>query len=914
MGIIFDQPIWLLAALLGVVMAIMSWRATVALDPVRRVSIVITRLLLCTAIAVVLAGPSIRREHDGITVIGVVDMSGSMRRFASIPTFDEDTLRDVENGNADYAEAMRQWFEKATESRLPDDRFGMIVFDGDATIISAPTRADHQDRSLDVRRSEGTNIEEALRLAIALFPAGDARRVVLVSDGAETAGRAVSAVREAAGQAVEPTPIDVLPVEYRVERDAQILRLETPATARPDQVIETSVVISATRPMDVDLFLRREGQLLDLDSGSESAAIRLRLPAGDSAHRIPVRLGVTPINRLSAQLRPVNPDDDQLPENNQATAVVSTPADGGILVVTSTPDSNPPPGGAPIARELRAADFRVISIDASEFPRELLSLQDYDLLILDDIPASALTTAQQDMIARHVEDLGGGLITLGGTQTYGLGGWKGTALAEILPVLVDPPPEMILPKAAIVLVIDRSGSMNQPVSGTGMTQQRLANESAAIAIESLRSETLVGVVSFSEFASTVVPLQQNVDAQAIGQRVRGIQAGGGTDIRDGLTRAAKLLEDVDVDQKYIVCLSDGRSPTDGMDELVKRLTDDDVVITTIAVGDGADHELLAGIADQGDGMFFPVYNPRRLPRVLVDSVQIVNQSLLKTGTFAPQIVASGNAINDTVRTAPTLGGIVVTADRPDPRARVDLRHPEGEPVLAQWQAGLGRVATFTSDFGGNWSTLWTTWNQRNAFWTTLARSTARPRVPTSLELMTTLDSGALRITLDASDEDGFLDALRVNGNVYGPSGDAIEVRLQQTGPGRYSATVPAEETGNYVIALSPRRGREFLAPVVGAATRLVGEEFRRYESNTALVEDVRRTSGGRALVASDPASADLYDRTDLVPRVALRPVWRPWLIAVFALFLLDVATRRIAWSWASIQSRIRLEMARFCAH
>ena len=108
---------------------------------------------------------------------------------------------------------------------------------------------------------------------------------------------------------------------------------------------------------------------------------------------------------------------------------------------------------------------------------------------------------------------------IGGPSSFGAGGWKGTPVAEILPLELDPPKQLILPQAALVLVLDRSGSMNRPVAGARASQQEVANRAAATAIESLRGDALVGVISFSSTARVVVPLQLNSDRRALGERI-----------------------------------------------------------------------------------------------------------------------------------------------------------------------------------------------------------------------------------------------------------------------------------------------------------------------------------------------------------------------------------------------------------
>ncbi|MCP3904292.1 MAG: VWA domain-containing protein [Planctomycetes bacterium] len=899
MSISFDHPRLLLLALLIVPLTIIGWRSLAGQDRLRRTTVVVMRSLFVVALVILLAGPSTRREHDHLTVIGLLDVSGSVQRFAQIPSDPEERLS--------YIAALRSWFRAATSTKAPEDRFGLVVFDGDAIAVSAPTRGEHLDEMPDGIVATGTSIEAAIRLGLAMFPPDTARRLVLVSDGNETIGDAVTAARQAAGGSgdtgdaadARSVPIDVLPIAYRVAGDVQILHVEAPPHAQPGQTVTVRINLEATGETTGRLTLRREGVPVDLNGGRPGRSRRIAVPAGRSVHLAPVRLGETPVNRFVAVFEPDDADEDVLPDNNRAESFTATPSRGRILIVDRSPA-----GPHPLAEMLAAAQLPVTVQTPADLPADLLSLQNYDLIVLDDVPAFEMGTDQHELLSRYVNDLGGGLIMVGGEDSFGAGGWNGTAVEDVLPLELDPPRELRLPEAALVLVLDQSGSMSRHVAGARATQQEVANEAAALAIESLRSESLVGVVTFHSFATEYVPLQRNEDPEAIANRVRRISAGGGTDLAPALRKAHRMLRDVKTDRKRVVCLTDGQSEGADLEPIAQRMVDDDIKITTIAVGDDADHETLKKLAEIGQGEFFPVYNPKALPRVLVDSVQVINKPLIKEVPFVPVVRATGSTLTAGMADAPELAGLVVTAPRPDPTAVVEMSHPEGEPLLAHWQAGLGRAAAFTSDLGGPWSRGWDGWPVAEAFWTQLVRRIARPAVSQDAELYAEIRDGRLSITVEAIGEEGYLDYLRVDGTVYTPSGRSVPVRLTQTGPGRYEGSARADEPGNYIVALNPRRGERRLAPLIGGASRPTGDEFRRYRSNLDLLESIVQITGGRRLEIADPAAVDLFDRTGMPPSVSLLPAWRTLLVLALALMLLDVASRRIAWSAAAIRATL----------
>lgn len=895
MNLRFDQPEFLLLGLLGIPLAVLGWRWLSGLDPLRRGVVTSLRVGLFVALTVMLAGPRTIQEHDDLTVIGLLDVSGSIARFAQLPEIPE-------LGRRSNLEYLRRWFRAATNTKAPDDRFGLIVFDGKATVISVPTKGDYIDDDLDVRIMDGTNLADSITLALAMFPAQTAKRLVVVSDGNETIGDALQAAHQAAAGSLlrqgtsemsrVSIPIDVAPIDYEVTGDVQVVRVETPPIAQPGQTITVRMLLWATAPTPGRLTLRREGEPIDLNGAEPGVARRIVVPQGQSIQMAQAVLGDTPINRFEAVFEPDDPTTDALAENNFAEAFTATPSRGSVLLL----DARTTGSTNVLAETLRRADLPVRVMSPEALGEDLLSLQSYDLIILDNVAATELSTHQHELLSRYVHDLAGGLIMVGGENSFGAGGWNGTALEKVLPLELDPPKEARLPEAALVLVMDKSGSMNQPVAGARASQQRVANEAAALAIESLRSESLIGVVTFDFSAHIHVPLQRNDNPQRIADRVRGITADGGTNLRPALQAALEMLSNVQAERKRVVCLSDGRSHSTDLDDIVTAMTAQNIKLTTIAIGDDADHQTLSHLAELGGGEFYRVLNPRTLPRILVDAVQVINKPLLKEVPFVPVVRPTGSTLTFGMAAAPILDGLVITAMRDDPKVTLEMTHPDGEPLLAHWQIGMGRAAAFTSDADGTWSQRWIGWPGYASFWAQLARTIARPPTSHDTELTTIIDQGRLNITIEAADEEtGFMDYMHVQGAVYAPNGETIPVRLRQTAPGRYEASVPATAPGNYVVALSPRRGDRRLAPVIGGATQSSNPEFRRYRSNRARLEQIAQLTGGRVLQITNPQAVDLFDRSGMPPSISALPAWRTILWWALFVMLLDVAARRLAW-------------------
>lgn len=900
-GITFERPVWLLLLILAVPTVWVGLRWFVSMSMVRRWSAVAARVILIALVAGMLAGASMVRKTERLAVIGVVDVSGSVRRYG-------DAGAGADGRRIAPAEAARAFFDRAGRNRGPDDLLGLVVFDGRSLAVATPTRSDISSRTLDITLAEGTDISAALRYAAAMIPPDAAGRLVLMSDGNETAGDALNAaeevsVRRASESPAGKVPIDVLPLAYSVHNEAMIDFVDAPPAAADQATITIRVGLRSTDGARGTLQVLQEGAPLDINGDGPGTGRVLTLPAGDHVELVTVRLDPGRIHRFQAVFEPEvapskggqRPVGDSNPENNRGEAFTVTPGKGSVLILDGVGGGDPR-GGSPLASVFRDAGLDVQVMAPSALPEDLLALQAYDLIILENVPVEALSERQQQNLVAHVKDMGGGLVMVGGPDSFGAGGWKGSLLEPILPVRLDLPEKLITPEAAIVLVLDSSGSMRQSVAGSSKSQQQIADEAAALAVKTLDKTDYLGVIEFNSMWSEVVPMGRNSNPDSAAARIMGISPGGGTDIGPALEAAHAMLADIDAKVKHVILLTDGASS--GRDELpmiARTMNQEGIRVSAIAVGDGADTEILRRIAREGNGAYYEVFNPNTLPKIFLKAVRVIRTPMIRETPFQPQILPVQSPLLQGIADPPRLGGMVLTQPRPEPTITLAMVSPTGEPLLAHWNVELGRVAAFTSD-AGRWASRWLNWPGYRQMWTQIARTIGRAPASRNFELRTEVAGDELRLRLDAAGEDSKpIDLLSVPATVYTPSGDAVRVSLSQTGPGVYEASVPANQSGNYVAILKPQAGTLRLSPVIGGASVASGLEYRRLQSNVGLLRQIADRTGGRVLELGAPDAADLFDRTGIPPSEARTPIWRSLLLWTLFVLLLDIGTRRIAW-------------------
>ena len=535
-------------------------------------------------------------------------------------------------------------------------------------------------------------------------------------------------------------------------------------------------------------------------------------------------------------------------------------------------------------------------------------------VVLHNVPSEMVSPAQQKLLARYVNDLGGGLVMIGGPDGFGAGGWTHTPIDRILPVECQIPSQTVLPSGALVIVLDRSGSMGSGVSGSVYSKQEIANEAAVLALTTLYPQDLVGVIAFDNSPKWVVQLQVNSDPHTVAKRVRKIHAGGGTNIYPALVEAYQSLAKLDTQDaavKHVILLTDGQSQSGQYYQVVGNMARAGITLSTIGVGDSVNGQLLAQLAQMSGGTYHPIADPNNLPRVFIKEARTIRKNLIKEGSFTPQFVRTGSPITTGVGAMPPLQGFVLTGPKRDARVYTPIVGPEGEPIFAHWNVGLGRTAAFTSDATNRWATQWLPWNGYADFWARTARAIARPSASREYDLLTTIKKDTLHIRLDAASNGtsdnsakSVQDFLQVAGSVLNPDGSATPVTLKQTGPGLYEADMPAAEPGNYIVSLFVQGGAATAGQqadttprryVFGGTSRLAGAELRRFRSNRAGLEQVAAITGGRVLQAGTQGSQSVFERQGIIASRSIRPMWRQLMYVLLVIFLLDVAARRIAW-------------------
>jgi len=833
------------------------------------------RLLIVTLLILGLAGAQLVRAADNLAVVFLVDASDSVR---------QEQLEEAED-----------FVRQAIEQMDASDQAAVIVFGADALVDRPMSGLAELAPITSIPQPLHTDLAKAIRLGLALFPAGSSRRMILLSDGLATTGDVTKAAQLAAASGVQ---INVLPLSRpTATTEAMLTEVDAPSRVNEGESFAIDITAESTDNIPAILRVLASGQIIHeetvtLRPGTNHFTLRLQAITQEFA-------------RYTVHLNPV---EDTYFQNNQLAAFTNIVGPPRVLLVAAEEgiddENRPIPGdSSQLAAALEASGLALDRVTPAELSPDLAELGNYAGVILVNVNAKELSPRKMGILQSYVRDLGGGLVTVGGPESYGMGGYFGTPLEDTLPVDMQIKDQERFPSVSLAIVIDRSGSM--AIQEGGLAKIQLAAEGAVRVVQLLNDFDEISVIPVDTQADqTIGPASGANREQIIGQ-IRLIGAGGGgIYVRTGLEAASAALALSSNQVKHIILLADGSDSEqkEGVPELIGALAEEGITVSTVSVGAGPDVPWLEEMAALGGGRFHFTDRAANLPQIFTQETTAIQRSYLIEERFFPVLArspfASNHAIirtmaNSGVSRVPSLQGYVGTS--PKATAQVILETHLGDPLLAAWEFGLGRSVAWTSDATGRWGSAWVGWEGFPEFWSAVVRWSLAQGRGANLETDVVFDGKEGRLLIDARDGKGqFLNDLELIANVINPDGDVLNILLPQVGPGRYANNFLPDEEGAYLIRVSGSgEDQDTALSQISGWVLGYSPEYRNLENDPGLLQSVAEATGGRQLSPENGEESARAFEHNLPVNQASRPIW-PWLIGL-AVFLLplDIAIRRL---------------------
>jgi len=865
----FARPWFLLLLLVLPLLALPLRRSLTGMTGRQRMICLAMRALILGLLVIALAGPRLPREVRDLGVVFMVDGSASISEKA--------------------AAAARDFLEHSLQQH-PSTATGSVAGFAGQNVLWRKTLAANDPAPFPKFDNRAvTDLGGALTFAGAILPSDKAGRVVLLSDGNDTAGSAMEAAEKLRRAGIQ---VFTVPLRNPAAPEVMVTRLDAPRVVKSGEPFDVMAEIQSNIATHAAIKLYRDQYLLntverDLQPGRTQVRFQNVTGEGSSA-------------ALEAE---VVPQKDTLQENNRAQAVVTVNGQPKVLIIDPDPSKMQALRGL-----LLAANISVEIEKPAALPRSLEDLQPYDLFILSDVPSLSLTAEQMQLYQSWVKSYGGSFAMLGGENSFGVGGYYQTPVEQMLPVRMDHDDRQDMPNVALMVELDRSGSMAAEAAGT--TKIALADQGAVFAMSVLQSRDLFGVSAVDTRAHQVAPLAPLADRATVQSHVLDVTAGGGgIYIYTSLLDAWQQLRDAPAKIRHVILFSDaadaeeknaGEMP-DGAQggassfDLVSSMLGNRITTSVVGLGTETDRDanFLRELAERGNGRFYLTNDPTTLPQIFSTETMKVSQSSLDEDPFqaVPSSVSAlqHGAIIGGIdwSQSPLLLGCNTT--KPKPAADILLATERGEPLLAVWRYGLGQAAAFTSDAKSRWASEWIGWPGFGKLWTQFIRGLVRKAGASTFQVTTSEQGNTLSLSIDALTPGGeFLDGIPVSVHSLGTGNQGETHPAAQTAPGHYetSFSLPVKGTLSFDVTSPsvPEGDYRF------SYTRSYPAEYLSTTTNEALLKQIATDTGG----VFDPSPAQIFTPPSqpLLRRVELDS-W--FLMLALALFPVDIWLRRREW-------------------
>ncbi len=884
----FDRPWALLILGLAVLMWLMARRSLPGLGPVRGKLAAFMRLSVLALLVLALAGTHKILKNDDLNVMYLADFS------KSVPL---DLRRETENFIVESSRTMKE-----------NDKATLLTFDGRTNIEQLPSNKGasgtgiHRDPPFpDGQRPDQTNISQAIRMAIACMPPDMNNRMVIISDGNQNVGDAVTEARSAK---TNKLPIDVVPLPIQHGDEVVFEQMKVPPYANKHEQITLRPILRSDRATtgEIRIYRRigdRQEELIDLVPENERFGQRVQLNPGRNPFLLTLPIIEARSHEFRAEFIPDDPTADVIGENNVVRGFTNVEGPPTVLFLGQAEAESE---DSYLVEALKREKIRVVWKAKESVTISTAALQDYSAVVLSNIAAENFSADEQRSLATYVRNLGGGLVMTGGDQGFGAGGWQGSPVEEVMPIRFDVDSVRQIPRGALAIVMHSCEMPNGNKWGV---------ETAVAALKTLSRLDYFGVVGwgFNGF-HWEVKMQQASDKDGLTRKIRNMQNADMFDFQTPMNMAYKALMATNASVRHMIIISDG-DPSAPSAGLINRMRGAKITCSTVSIFPHGGNEIgtLKRIAADTGGTYWPLSKPgdeKQLPKIFIKEARIVRRPLLREEPFVPQLNFQSDVLTGIGGPFPQLRGYVVTTPRKAMGVEIPLRTNKGDPLLAHWQCETGRAVAFTSGWWEHWGQDWTEWPSYSKLWAQSVRWCMKQGTAANFDVRTVVEGDNVRMIIESMEDpagkvvageeggSGFGDFLQFDGRVIAPNGEAKPVRVTQIGPGQYEAVFKADQKGTWLITAGASGGpNEKPVQIRTGVTMAYSPEFRDLTSNEALLREVADVSGGRVLGMDDAGKAAIFQH-NLPPTISREPIWDFLLKLAIFTFLLDVAVRRIA--------------------
>ena len=712
-----------------------------------------------------------------------------------------------------------------------------------------------------------SSLGDALELAAQSIPAGLSGSIMLISDGRSTDrhwGRALAQIFE--------REIPVHAVQLRPHDDPFLVNLRS-STARPGESVRVMAdVVGKGAEFEV---LVTSGDETLARTGPFACEVRCPVEIEFEAER-------AGFLEVTAELRAAPEADTDL-SNNRLRGVVAVQDPLRVLYVGDRQS-----GAADRLESLLGVGFDLASMPPDAIGNGF-EFAGFDVVMLDDVPARALPDETQSRLTTAVSDRGVGILASGGGAAFADGGYHGTPIADVLPVEITGEEEKIDPSVGLAIIVDTSGSM----AGSRI---ELAKQVVRIAVRRLQPHDRIGIVEFYGAKHWAVPMQPASNKIEIDRAIGRMKAIGGTILYPAIQEAYYGLKNVNTRYKHILLITDAGVEDSNYERMVRRISRDNINVSTILAGQGGHNLIMSDIANWGQGRFYSVGDQFSLVELVLKQPSTRKPPRYKRGVFELTALGGPGWWGGADVGIPELLGYAEVEPRDG--AETLLEESMGrDPVLASWHFGLGRVTALMTEPVGAGTQRWREWPDYGSFLGRLLARTAADNPPFRLALKRR--HHLLELTAEPTSHDSGLVPRAELVDAQGASLISNAIEFKQNAPGLFEARIghPPGETARLEVSTSLARPNQPVQRIALPAASDIANEKQVDPARALDLERLTERTGGVYLASvggtppSGPVGEWLAGNQGELSFVVTR-LWPLMLLLALAAYLGELLYRR----------------------
>lgn len=608
---------------------------------------------------------------------------------------------------------------------------GIISFAGTSLVESSPGSGSFKGFRGVLSDRNASRTGNAINEALRLIPQGTPGRILLISDGLWNGNSPESALSRAVMRRIQ---VDLLPLKTESGRDFAITGVTAPLRVAPGEYCSVVCQVYAPFPARIKCRIRK-------DQGAwQSREVSLQRGMNRIFWRD--RSSRSGVSRFDFAIEP--PQGDETVENNTASHLVETGNPGKILLLSRTPSGN-------LGKLLRASGFDVETVSPPSPKVTPENLGSYRAVILENLPASALEPRTIALMAELVRSGRMGLLMTGGSSSFAVGGWYKTPVGDILPAALEQQHDIRRRKAAVMIALDRSGSMAANIDG--VTKMAMANLAASESYKLLSPLDEFGLIAVDSSVHQVVPLANKGDSPDPTGNILSIESmGGGIFIDKALHEALRQLSESKAPVRHLLLFADAADAEQpgNYRELLQRAVKAGITVSVVGLGSEAscDAGLLKEIARLGRGKCYFADNASELPRIFAEDTFVmarasfVREKSFFTPTADLSLLPGAEKITGELESA----AYNLCFPKEQSRVLLNVKGTSPTPAALTGYAGLGRTAALAIEADGEFSGAFASDARAGTLLAALIRYVMMPRETTRKDCFITqsMDAGIFK--------------------------------------------------------------------------------------------------------------------------------------------------------------------------